>query len=114
MGQLVDEDEITRTNHRRDDAEISEIARTEDARRLGALQPREPRFKLAQQGMIAGHEAGGTGADPVNPQCLDGGVLDRRVMGEVEVVIAGERQQPTTLALQPNSRHAGGIDERTA
>src|SRR5215213_6166986 len=48
--------------------------------------------------MIAGYETGGTRTDAIDPQRLDGGVLDRGMMGQVEVVVARERQQPATVA----------------
>ena len=64
--------------------------------------------------MIAGHKTGGTRADPVDTQRLDGGVLNRGMMGQVEVVVARERQQPATITQQPNPRYAGGIDQRAA
>ena len=48
MGQVVDEDEITPADKRRNDAEIGEVAGPEDARCLRAFQPREPQLKLTQ------------------------------------------------------------------
>ena len=64
--------------------------------------------------MIAGYEAGGARTDAVDTQRLDGGVLDRGMMGQVEVVVTRERQQSATVTQQPNSRHAGGVDQRAA
>jgi hypothetical protein len=64
--------------------------------------------------MIAGHEAGGAGADTIDAQRLDGRLLDGWVMGQVEVIVAAKRQQPAAVAQQPNCRHPGSVDERTA
>src|SRR4029078_5899272 len=64
--------------------------------------------------MIAGNETGGTRTDAVDLQRLDGGVLDRGMMVQLEVVVTRERQQPATVTQQPNSRHAGGVDQRAA
>ena len=57
--------------------------------------------------MIAGDEPRGAGADAVALDRLDGGVLERRMLGQAEVVVAGERQQPPAVALHPDARHAG-------
>ena len=65
MGQFVDQNEIVGADQRGDDAKIGEVARAEDASRLHLLEPGEPRFQFAEQGMIAGHEAGGAGAHTI-------------------------------------------------
>src|SRR6516164_4002393 len=57
MGQFVDQNEVVGADQRGNDAEIGEIARAEDTGRLHLLEPGEPRFQFAEQGMIAGHEA---------------------------------------------------------
>ena len=114
MGQLVDEDEIVGADQRRDDAEIGEVAGAEHASGLGVLPARQPRFQRGEQGMVAGHKAGGAGADAIDAQRLDRRVLDRRMMGQVEIVVAAERQQPAAVAQRPDSGHTGGVDERTA
>ena len=52
----------SRADQRRDDAGIGEIAGAEHAGRLGSLQPRQPRFELGEQRMVAGDQARGAGA----------------------------------------------------
>jgi hypothetical protein len=64
--------------------------------------------------MIAGHETRSAGAHAIDPQCFNGGGLNYWVMGQIEVIVARERQQPAAVAEQPNPRHAGGVDERAA
>ena len=91
MGQFVNENEITRADKRRDDADIGEIPRTKDAGCRRVLQSREARFELAQQRMIAGHETRSAGAHAIDPQCFNGGGLNHRVMGQIEVIVARER-----------------------
>ena len=114
MGQFVDQDEVASADQRGDDAEIGEVAGAEDAGSLRLLESGEPRLQFAEQGMIAGHQAGGAGADTINAQRLDGRLLHGRMMGQIEVIVAAKRQQAAAVAQQPKPRHPGGVDERTA
>ncbi len=111
MRQFVDQDEVLAADQRRDDAEIGEIARAEDAGRLGAFPMGQPRFEFAIKRMIAGDQPRGAGADAVDADRLDRRLLDGRMMRQVEIVVAAERQQPAAVAQHPDSGHAGGIDE---
>ena len=83
MRQLVDQDEIVAAGQRRNDAGVGEIAGAEHAGRLGALEPREPRFELGVQRMVAGDEARGAGADAVSCDRLDRRGLQSRVLGQI-------------------------------
>ena len=65
MRQFVDQHEIVAADQRRNDAGIGEIAGAEHAGRLGALEPGEAPFELAEQRMVAGHQPGGAAADAV-------------------------------------------------
>src|SRR6476620_1375773 len=57
MRQLVEQNETVLADQHRDDAGIGEVAGTEYARRLGALELCQPRFKLRIERMIACHES---------------------------------------------------------
>ncbi len=64
--------------------------------------------------MIAGDQPRGAGADPVDAQRLDRRLLDGGMVGQVEIVVAAERQQPAAVTQHPDSGHPGGVDERAA
>ena len=76
MRQLVDQHEVVAADQRRNDAGVGEVAGAEHAGRLGALEPGEAAFELAEQRMIAGHQARGAAADAMALDRLDGGRLD--------------------------------------
>ncbi len=98
VGQLVDQDQILRSSQRRDDAEIGEIAGAKDAGRLGSLDGGEAGFELAEERMVAGDEARGAGARAIAFDGGDGGGLDGRMMGEAEIVVAGEGDEAAAVA----------------
>ena len=114
MGQLVDEHKIAASNQRRDDARIRAYLREEHTWWQLDLDDERPRFELGEQRMVAGHQAGGAGAHAVDAQRLDRRFLDGGMMGQVEVVVAAEREQPAPVAQGPDSGHASRIDERPA
>ena len=62
MRQLVDQDQVVAPDQRRGDAGVGEIARAEHAGGFGLLQPRQPRFELGIERMIAGDEPRRAGA----------------------------------------------------
>ncbi len=111
MRQLVDQHEIVAADQRRDDAAVGEIARAEHAGRLGALEPGEAAFELAEQRMVAGHQAGGAAADAVALRRFDGGGLERRVVGQRQVVVAAERQQAPAVAVDPDAVEPLGLGQ---
>jgi hypothetical protein len=41
-------------------------------------------------------------------------LLDGRVLGQVEIVVAGKRQQPLAVALDPDAVLAHGLGQRPA
>src|SRR5262249_27436902 len=90
------------------------IAGAEHAGRVGLLQSRQPRLQLGVERMIAGDQAGGAGAHPVSADRRDGGLLDGLMLRQVEVVVAGERQQPAAAAHHPDAVGAPGRDQRAA
>src|SRR5262249_53841779 len=69
MRQFINEDQVVSADHGRNDAGICEITGAEHTGRFGALDPREPRFKLVVERMIAGDQARGPRADAIS---LDG------------------------------------------
>ena len=110
MGQFIDDDEIAAADQRRDDAGIGEVAGAKHASRLRILHPREAALKLGQQRMVTADQPGGARADAVAGERRDRGLLDGRMVGQVEVVVAAKRQQRTPIAQHPKSVEAGGFD----
>ncbi len=87
----IDQEQVSRPDQRRDDAGIGEIAGAENACVLGALEAREPALQLREQRMVAGDQPRGAGADAIGPDRRNRCRLDLRMMGQVEIVVAGER-----------------------
>ena len=114
MGELVHQHEIIGTDQGRDDADIGQIAGAEHAGGFGLLQPREPALERGEQRMIAGDQPRGAAADPVALQRIDPAALMARVLGQVEIIVAGERKQAAAVAQRPNSVQTGGIDQPAA
>ena len=98
MRQLVDQDEIFRSRERWDDAEIGEVAGAEHAGRLGSFDAGEAGFELAKQRIIAGDETRGAAARAVTLDRRDGGGLDGGMMGEAQIVVAGEGEKAAAVA----------------
>ena len=92
MGQFIDEDQIVRADHGRNDAGIGEIAGAKHAGRLAAFDSGQAQLKVLVERMIAGNEAGGTGAEAIVFDGIDRRGDDLRMMTEIEIVVAGERQ----------------------
>ena len=103
VGQFIDQDQIAATGQRRDDADIGEIAGAEDARRVGAFQPRQPALQLVVERVIAGDEAGGAGPDAVALRRLDRRLDDRGMAAKIEIIVAREREQTAAAALGENA-----------
>ena len=114
MRQLIDQDQVAAADQRRGDAGVGEIARAEHAGGLGALEPRQPLLQLGVERMIAGDEPRGAGADAVALDRRDGGGLQRRMLAQAEIIVAGERQQPPAVALDPEIAEPAGRHERAA
>ena len=114
MRQFVDQHQIGTADQARNDAGIGQIARAEDAGGFGALQPRQPRFQLGEQRMIAGDQPRGAGAGAIAFQRGDRRLFDRGMMGEIEIVVAGEGQEPPAVARDPEAVLALGFRQRAA
>src|SRR5689334_2185139 len=104
MRQFIDEDQIVRADHGRYDAGIGEIAGAKHAGRLAAFNSRQPQFKVLVERMIAGNQAGSTGAEAIVFDGIDCRRDDLWMLTEIEIVVAGERQQTTAVTLDPKSR----------
>ena len=101
MRQFIDQQQIALTDDHRNDPRIGEIARTEHARCLSALQPCQPPFQYAKQRMIAGDQPRGPRARAVLLYCGDSSGLHPGMMGEVQIIVARERQHPPPAAHHP-------------
>src|SRR5215204_6128042 len=101
MGQLVEQDEIAASDEGRGDARVGEIAGAEHAGRLSALYPRQPAFQLGVERMIAGDQTRGAGADTVALNRGDSGGFQQGVLAQTKIIVAGERQEPPAVALDP-------------
>ena len=64
--------------------------------------------------MIAGDQPRGAGARAVALDRGDRRVLDAGCWREIEIVVAGERQQPPPVALDPDAVLAHGLGQRAA
>ena len=100
MAESVQQHEVARSDQRRDHAEVGRVAAGEHQRRLRRLGPRQGGLQGAGLGRIAGHQARAAGARAVSLQGGVGGGQHTRMVGEVEVVVAGERDH---LACRPAS-----------
>src|SRR6516162_11758040 len=97
MCQLIHEDQIVRVDHSRNDSGIGKIAGTEYARRVAALQSRQPCFKFIVERMIAGNQARRAGTDAISVNGVDGRGDDLGVLAEVQIIVARERQQTAAV-----------------
>ena len=109
--QLVGQHQAVAADQRRDDAGIGEIAGAEHDRGLRLFEAGEPALKLGVKRVIAGDQARGAGAGAVFFDRRDGGLLDGGMLGQVQIVVAGERQQPLAVALDPDAVLAHGLGQ---
>ena len=98
MRELVDQEEVFFARQGWNDAEIGQITGAEHAGALGSLEPGEAVFQLGIERVIAGDEPRGPGADPVARERLARRRNDRRVLGEIEIVVAGKGDQLPAVA----------------
>jgi hypothetical protein len=111
VGQFVDQHEVALAGEGGDQAGIGQVARAEHHAGLRALQPRQPRLEFGQQRVVAGHQPRGAGARAVRVDGGLGGGLDRRVVRQAQIVVAGERQQLAAVALDHGAGGAlGGLE----
>jgi len=103
MRKFIEQDQIAGPDQCRNDADIGEIARTEHARRVGSFERRQPALELLIERMIAGHEARRPGAGAIPRRRVRGSRNDGRMLTEVEIIVAGKRQQTLAVAFGPNS-----------
>src|SRR5262245_59671366 len=113
MGELVDQHNVVRPDQGRDDARIGEVAGAKDACRFGAFQASQAMLERLEQRIVTGHETGGPGASPVAGDGLYRGRFHGRVVAQIEVVIAGKREQAAPIAHGPDSVKSLGRDEGT-
>ena len=114
MRQLVDQHQVGGADQGRDDARIGQIAGAEDAGGLRALHPGEAALQLREQRMIAGDQSRAAAADAIAGERRDRRLLDGRMVGQVEVVVAAERQQAAPVAERPDAVQAVGLDQHAA
>ena len=102
--QFIEQHQPVAADQHRDDAGIGEIAGAEHDRRLGLLDAAEPAFEFGVKRVIAGDQARGAGASAVALERFHRRLLDGRMLAQVEIVVAGKRQQPAAVALDPDAR----------
>ena len=112
--QFIHQHQPVAPDQHRNDAGIGEIAGAEHDRGLCLLDAGEARFQLRVERVVAGDQARGARAGAIFFDCRDGGLLDGRVLGQVEIVVAGKRQQPLAVALDPDAVLAHGLGQRAA
>src|SRR5690606_3689332 len=69
----------------------------------GALEPREALFEPRIERMVSGDQPRCARADAIGLDCSDCGFLDLRMLAQIEIIVATERQQPPTLAHHPEA-----------
>src|ERR1043166_1824664 len=111
MRQFIDQHEVACSGDRRDDAHIGEIPRPEYARGRRALEAGKALLQRSEQRVITGDESRGAGAGAVAIERLDGGGFDRRMVREIEIVVATERQEAAAVAQYPAAVLAVGIHQ---
>ena len=92
-----------RPDQRGNNAGIGEIARAEHAGGLGPFDPRQPASSSRIKRMVAGDQARGAGAGAIALHRRDRRRVHVRMMAEVEIIVAGKRQQPAAVALDPDA-----------
>jgi hypothetical protein len=113
VGKFVQQHETVAADEHRDDPGIGEIARSENAGRFGALEFGQARFQLRIEGMIAGHQPRCARSGAILLDRGNGRLLDRGMLGEVEVVVARKRQQSAAIPVDPNSVFAQRLVQRS-
>src|ERR1700730_15025760 len=61
--------------------------------------------------MIAGDQPRRSRSNPVDTQRLRRRFHDRRVVSQIEVIVAAKRQEPATVPQCPDSGHSDGLAE---
>ena len=114
MCQLIDQHEVGCADQGGDDAGVGEIARAEHAGRMRALHAGKAALQLREQRMIAGDEPRAAAADAVAFERRDRRFLDGWMVGEVEIVVAAERQQAAPVANRPDAVKTVRLDQHAA
>ena len=105
--QFVEQDQVAGSDQGGDDAGIGEIAGAEDAGVFAVLDLSEPLLQRGIERVIAGDQPGGAGADAIMAHRRDCGLDDDRMLAEIEIIVAAERDQlpPAT----PGTGAAGAL-----
>jgi hypothetical protein len=113
MRELVDQYEIAAADQRRNDPGVGEIAGTEHAGVGCSFEAREPRLQRLVERMVPGDEARGPGADAILRDGIAGGILERGMGGEPEIVVARERYETPAATLDDDITARGGHQRAT-
>jgi len=103
VGERIDQNEVAVADQGRDDSRVGEIAGTEHASRLGALEARQPVFQSLVERMVAGDEPRSAGADAVVRHRIDRRCDHLGMLTEIEIIVAREREQTAAAALGENT-----------
>ena len=108
MHQLVQDDDVVLARERRDGADGGGVTAAEGQGGRGALVIGQCLFQHMERRQRAADEPRRARARAMGFHGLDGGFLQRRMIGEAEVIIGGKIQQRPAVHRQP--RALGGID----
>jgi len=97
VAELIEDDDVLRSDERGNCPERGGIAGGETERGLRALEARKRGFELGVRGLAAADESGGAGTRAITIERGRGGVAQARIIGKVEVVVRREVDERATI-----------------
>ena len=112
MRQLIDQHQPVVADEHGNNSAIGEIAGPEHHRSFGAFETRQASFQFRIKRVIAGDEPRRPGADAVSLDRVGRRPFERRMLRQVQIIEAGERQQSLAAALDIDAVLAHGLADR--
>jgi hypothetical protein len=110
--ELVGEDDLTAARQRRDHADVRQVARTEEQRRLRALEVGQALLQAPVHGHRARHQPRRPGADAPAHRGVGRRLAHAGVVREPQVVVRAQQQHG--LAVEHDARALGAADHAHA
>src|SRR5262245_40992942 len=101
MRELIEQDQVALASQRRNDSGIGEIAGAEDASSFASFEAREFFLECPVERVAAGDEPGRARAGAIMLGRLRGRLPHCRMLAEIEIVVAAEREQRAAIADHP-------------
>jgi hypothetical protein len=114
VGELVQQHQVAGAHQGGNDAQVRQVARPEDTGGGRLLEPGQTRLECLVQGVVAGHQTRGAGADAQGLHRADRRRLDLRFLGEVQVVVAAERHESAATAAHVDAPLPIGLHQMSA